>query len=179
MSDDIKNALGKPGVDENAAFSDVDEDPEKTAVENLSVESEEQDKEEEDFELPKDPVLRLQKVAKLLAAQYQDAPNVNALAAWKQVHGEIFVTPIDDRTFVHRYLKRQEWSQMLVNEDFQKMNDLQTEEYIFDKCILWPGYTSQQKAALPAGIISTMSQAIRLSSGFLNAEALIQFTIKL
>lgn len=176
MSNDKKNAPGDPGVDEKAAFSDADDRP-REEVENLSAKPEQE--EEEEATLPEDPVERLKFVAKLMAAQYPDAPTANHLATWKQQHGEVFVTPIDERSFVYRYLKRQEWAQMLADEGFQSMNNFQEEEYIFEKCVLWPKHSPQQKAIQPAGDVSTIAKTIRLSSGFLNPEALLQFTIKL
>jgi hypothetical protein len=175
MSNGKKNAPGQPGVNENAAFTDTGDKPQVAEVESVPVE----ENKEEEFELPEDPVLKLQKVAELLALQHTNAPSAEQLTEWKQKHGDIFVTPLDDRNYVYRYIKRQEWAQLLSDEGFQKMNELQTEEFIYDRCVLWPKLIPQQKAIEPAGTFTTIAQTIRLASGFVNPEALIQFTIKL
>lgn len=158
------------GLDPQAAFEN------KEKAEELKQEEE---TEEEQFMLSEDPVERLGQVAKLLSDQHPDAPSKEELIKWKQNHGDIFILPVGEDTYIYRYLKRIEWIKMQTEEQFASMNTLQVEEYVFDKCILWPNIPPLKKASLPAGLISTLSEQIRLNSMFLNPEALAQRTIKL
>lgn len=165
------NTPGQIGLDPKAAFGkEEQEEQEEQKVEETK---------EEQLILSEDPIQRLQQVAELLKEQHHDAPSKEKLAEWKQNHGDIFILPVGEKTYIYRYLKRIEWIKMQTEEQFASMNTLQTEEYVFDKCILWPQIPALQKASLPAGLISTLSEQIRINSMFLNPEALAQMTIKL
>jgi len=179
-----KNATGQIGQDPQAAFGKEGPKPKpepkpQEATQEEAVEAEEEAEAEAVFSLSDDPETRLNQVADLLKEQYEDAPTAAQLMQWKANHGDVFILPVAEKTYIYRYLKRLEWVKMQTEEQFGNMNPLETEEYVFDKCLLWPTINPLKKATLPAGLISTLSDQIRLNSMFLNPEALAQMTIKL
>lgn len=135
--------------------------------------------EESDFVLSEDPAVRLGQMAIKLKEISPNAPTAEMLARWKAMHGELFVLYLFDRAYIYRYLKRVEWTKMNQDESFSQMTQDQVEEYIVDRCLLWPSYTTVEKASLPAGTIPSLSEQIRLNSMFLDAARLSQFTVKL
>lgn len=175
------NAPGQMGQDPQAAFGKDEPKVQETSQQEQPQEAQqaEEPQEEEQFTLSDDPAERLKQVAELLKEQHPDAPSGQQLAQWKQQHGEVFILPVGEKTYIYRYLKRIEWTKMQTDEQFAGMNPIQTEEYVFDRCVLWPTVAPLEKATLPAGLISTLTDQIRLNSMFLNPEALAQMTIKL
>jgi hypothetical protein len=131
------------------------------------------------LELSDDPVERAGQMAQAMKEVDPNAPPAEMLLKWKQKHGEIFVLPYDDKTYVYRGLKRQEWAQMNMDESFQNMNPLQTEEHIVQKCLLYPKINPMGMGASLAGLFTSLSEQIRIHSMFLNPEALAMRTIKL
>lgn len=157
-----------------------DEKPKAEAAEVAPVEPIEQPIEQSSIlELSNDPQERARQLAEAMKEIDPHAPPADMLLQWKQKHGDIFVLPYDDKTYVYRALKRQEWAQMNMDEAFQKLTPLQTEEYIVDKCILYPKPNPLAKGVLPAGLYTSLSEQIRIHSMFLNPEALVMRTIKL
>jgi len=135
--------------------------------------------EEEGPEVPEDPEERLNWVAEKLAAVKPGAPNAAALREWKRMHGNVFILQIDEYVFIYRYLKRQEWAQLQVNEGFHNMRVDQQEDYISEKCTLWPKFNPHTKGGLPAGAASMLNEQIRLQSMFLDPMQVANITIKL
>jgi hypothetical protein len=144
----------------------------------------EEDQEEEKETLPLDPIEALKFMVGKLVLSYPDIPEFETLFKWKQMHKNLFFLPLGDKMIIYRYMKRQEWIQMQIkmsqeNSDLQKLTKVQLEEYIFDKCVLWPQFSLIEKANLEAGFISTVHDQIQLHSMFLDPNALAQITIKL
>lgn len=140
------------------------------------------DEEEEEgagLELSNDPAERLKQVSAALKELDANAPTPEKLAQWKQVHGDIFILYMFDKAFVYRYLKRAEWVKMNLDESFQNMRQDQIEDYIFDRCVLWPTFGVAEKAKLPAGTVPSLSEQIRINSMFVDPARLSQFTVKL
>jgi len=131
-------------------------------------------------ELSEDPAERLRQVGEMIQEQYgESAPGPSALMQWKQAHNDIFVFPIGERTFVYRYLKRAEWNKIQSDESLQRLSETQIDDYLFDRCVLWPQISPQEKASLPAGLIPAIVEQIRINSMFVPPERMAQFTIKL
>lgn len=171
---------GKQGQDPKAAFGKTEENNQQEQMVEAEIAStEEVEETEKEFFLSDDPAERLAQVADFLAERYEDAPTAVQLTQWKAQHNDIFVITIAEKTYIYRYLKRLEWMRMQTEEQFIKMSPMETEEYVFDKCLLYPHISPLDKPKLPAGLISTLSDQIRLNSMFLNPEALAQMTIKL
>jgi len=136
--------------------------------------------EENEEGLSDDPAERLKQVGKMIQEEYGgNAPGPEQLFQWKQQSGDIFVLPLGERTFVYRYLKRAEWNKIQADESMQRMTELQLDDYLFDRCVLWPRLSVQEKAFLPAGLIGAVCEQIRINSVFVPPERLAQFTIKL
>lgn len=147
----------------------------------------EKGKEEENQGLPEDPVKR----AEYLSAQlveiakhpdtlpvFSNPPLASTLLQWKRDHGEIFLLNIGTHSYIYRYIKRQEWLQLLADENFNKATDEQNNERIFDRCCLWPRPDSIQMATLPAGAPAMIVQQIRIQSFFLEPSYVANLTIK-
>lgn len=133
-----------------------------------------------EVELSEDPAERLRQVSEMLREEYgEDAPSLDDLVKWKQSHGDIFVLPLGERTFIYRYLKRAEWNKIQADESLQNLTDMQIDDYMFDRCVLWPSVGAVQKAVLPAGLIGAICEQIRINSMFIPPERLAQFTMKL
>jgi hypothetical protein len=91
----------------------------------------------------------------------------------------VFVLNISEFLFIYRYLKRQEWTQILAKPDWETMGQEQQDELLFNRCVLWPRYTTIQQAGLPAGAMSMLVDQIKLESLFLNPQAVANMTLKL
>ena len=129
--------------------------------------------------LSEDPEERLAQVAIQLAKQFPGAPSLEQLRQWKSMHGDVFLLPIDDKVYIYRYLKRQEWAQMQANSALQELRPDQQEDMMFNKCLLWPALAPQQMAGLPAGAVSMIVEQIRMQSLFLDPVQVANLTLKL
>lgn len=142
-------------------------------------EDDEQEEKSNGVQLSEEPLERANQLSELLARDHDNAPTANQLMQWKQLHKGIFLLPMGDDTYIYRYLKRIEWNKIQTDEKFQKMTKDEVEEYIFDKCVLWPSIGVLEKPSLPSGLIPTINEQIRINSLFLNSDLLAQMTIKL
>ncbi len=130
-------------------------------------------------ELSDDPEKRLEQISTALKKMNPNAPHADILRSWKQMHGEIFITNIDDYVFIYRYLKRQEHIQLQASPRINEMLEHQVEEMLFDKCILWPQMDALRKAGLPAGAMNAIVAQIKMRSMFLDPGYVAQMTFKL
>lgn len=138
--------------------------------------------EEEEMSLSSDPIKRSEQFAKILATvapNAQNIPNAETLRYWKQVHGGIFVTQVEDLVFVYRFIKRQEDIQMRANPQLSAMTQAQIDEMLFDRCVLWPKFTQVEKAMLPCGAIGMVNDQIKLRSLYLDPQYVASITLKL
>ena len=129
--------------------------------------------------LSDDPAVRMKQVADGLAKIHPNPPSAQLLMQWKQAYGDVFVLNIDDKAFIFRYLKRQEWIQFNAAPNIEAMQEHQVEEMWFERCVLWPQMGIEEKANLPAGVISMVATQIKLHSMFLDPGYVIQQTFKL
>jgi hypothetical protein len=128
---------------------------------------------------PEDPIEKIKWVATRLKEVDVNAPDAKQLGDWKNMHGNIFLFQISDDIYVYRYLKRQEWSQMMANPALQKMTQIQISDIIVEKCLLYPRLTPERKAFMPAGAPDTIAEQIKMQSQFLDPVQVANITIKL
>ena len=167
----VKNAL-EAVQEEDPGFPMPSSEEEESASENQEISEEQSD-------IPADPEEKLQWVANELAKINKNAPGVEVLRKWKAMHGNIFILNIDDYIFIYRYLKRQEWSQLQANEAFISQRPDQQEDYVAERCTLWPQFDVTTKGALPAGAAAMLAEQIRIQSMFLDPVQVANITIKL
>lgn len=135
---------------------------------------------EKEEKLSDDPQVRLQQVQKKLSEISDSPPALQELMGWKQIHGDLFLLQLDEaKVFLYRYIKNQEWIQMLTEGNMDKMRSDQLDDSIFTRCVLWPQVAPEIRAGLPAGLISTVVEQIRIHSCFLDPAYVTQFTLKI
>jgi hypothetical protein len=134
---------------------------------------------EEPQALSEDPEERCRQIVDALGKLSKSPPTVEQLLAWKRMHGDIFLLNIGERAFIYRFIKRQEWVQINANPQFEQMTELQTEEMVFNKCLLWPQMDVVQTAQLPAGAMGMVVQQIRIQSLFLDPAYVATLTLKI
>jgi hypothetical protein len=138
-----------------------------------------QEDQEGGLKLTDDPRENCRLVSETIGKIMPNPPAPETLYGWKMTHGDIFLLNIGERVFVYRYLKRQEWMQMNANPQFAQMTELQVEDMIFNKCVLWPGLDVVQAAALPANTVGMIVQQIRIQSYFLDPGYVATLTLKI
>jgi hypothetical protein len=124
-------------------------------------------------EVPLDPVERLRKIAEEMKKMVPNAPSFDNLQRWKSIHGDVFLLNLEEKIYIFRYLKRQEWLQLKSNESWGKMSDEQQEDHIF------PRLDPVAKASLPAGIVGLIAEQVRIQSLFLDPVHIANITLKL
>lgn len=130
--------------------------------------------------IPEDPDERLKWTAKMLKQINPKCPvDYNALRQWKGMHGSVFVLNIQDKVYIYRYIKRQEWAQLQASDSFNNMTPVQQEDAIVERCLLWPEMNPINKAAMPAGAPSMLAEQIRIQSMFLDPVQVANITLKL
>jgi hypothetical protein len=147
-----------------------------TVVEEDKIPAEDEAEEEM---MPSDPVEKLKWVALKLREVDPKSPDAQTLYNWKQMHGNIFVLQVGEDVYIYRYIKRQEWAQMMANPAMAKMRPEQVEDIIVEKCLLWPRLSPEKKAAMPAGAVGMLSEQIRIQSQFLDPMQVANITVKL
>lgn len=137
--------------------------------------------EEKKEEVPLTPEETMQMLAEELAARFDTgAPSVNIIKQWKSLHGNIFVLDLGGEDFfLYRYLKRQEYNQILANPQWNSMRKDQQDDIISDKCLLWPRVAPEQAGMIPAGRNEMIAEQVRLQSMFLNPAQIANVTIKI
>lgn len=101
---------------------------------------------------------------------YEEAPDIALLEAWKSTYGKFFVSSIlgDDVIFIWRTLNRTEYKQ-LANSGVVK-NQSSYEESVIRKCVLWPKVSQEGMAASDAGVVPTLAKQILFKSGFVSEQ---------
>lgn len=139
-----------------------------------------QPEEEPEETIPDDPDERLRWTAKMLKKINPKCPiTYEILKQWKQMHGSVFVLNIQDKVYLYRYIKRQEWAQLQASESFANMTPIQQEDSIVERCMLWPEMSPIVKASMPAGAPSMLAEQIRIQSMFLDPVQVANITLKL
>lgn len=149
--------------------------PQEAQTETKPEENKNEDKpltEEEKFEL----------VAKEFADRFgEKAPSVDILRQWKRMFKNIFALDLGDQNmFLYRFLNRQEWQQMNApDSEWSKMSPMKKEEFIVQKCLLFPNYSLEEKISLPAGAFTMLTEQIQLQSMFLPPAQIAEITMKI
>lgn len=141
-----------------------------TSVPQEAVETEEQ---------PLSPEEKLRQVAAAMRETSPNSPSFETLTKWKSMHGDIYLLNIEDKIYIFRYIKRQEWLQLRAADSWNKMSQDQQEDHVFDRCLLYPRLDPVAKAGLPAGIVGLIAEQIRFQSMFLDPVQVANITIKL
>lgn len=110
---------------------------------------------------------------------WEDGPTAGMIKAWKQIHGDVYVTSLTyEKHVVWRTLARNEYKQLVKKmEQLVQGGQLSTaeanlwnEEAITEICILFPDYNKVSLMEDMAGIPSLLSQEILEASGFVALE---------
>lgn len=109
---------------------------------------------------------------------WEGGPTFGDINAWKDQHGDVFVTSItDEKHLVWRTLTRFEYrrlikaiEQAITAGTSQAQANLDNEESIAELCILFPPYSRQTSIGEMAGIASTISQQVMDASAFSAVE---------
>lgn len=117
-------------------------------------------------------------LTKDLISRFDRVPSIAQLKEWKTFHGSLFILDLNDRVFIYRYIKAQEFKQMLSGA-WAQMEPTDQKQYVVDKCLLWPQYNLIEKNALPAGVIDLLSDQVNLQSMFLDPVAVARSTMKI
>ena len=102
---------------------------------------------------------------------------------WRNMYGDIYATMLDeDEVYIYRYITRAEYKELLTQ--FRNANDkLKSEEMIDEffvqRCLLYPSYSTEFKAASPAGVIPTIATQIKLVSRFMSEQIAMQLISKI
>jgi hypothetical protein len=134
---------------------------------------------EEAEEKPLSPEEKLRQIATAMKEMLPNAPSFETLTKWKSMHGDIYLLNIEEKIYIFRYIKRQEWLQLRAQESWNKMSQDQQEDHVFDRCLLFPRLDPVAKAGLPAGIVGLIAEQIRFQSMFLDPVQVANTTIKL
>jgi hypothetical protein len=134
---------------------------------------------------PQQPIMteadKFKLVASILKERFgANAPTEQVLQQWKQTYKNIFILDLDeDNFFIYRYLNRQEWQQINANPSWSKMTSAQQEDHIVMKCLLFPRFSIEDKARLPAACFTMLSEQIQIQSMFLPAAEVARVTMKI
>lgn len=121
-----------------------------------------------------------QEIMKKLAEQNCTEDMLNQ---WKVQWGPLGFMPIGEQIYVIRSLLRKEWKEMnkkwqaqAQTEKGEPITQFDTEEEITDRATLWPQFSILDlRSTMPAGIATTLSEAISNHAGFVPNAAPIVF----
>lgn len=158
---DIKNN-DQPPVEEAPPVTEQDEE---ATTEEAGEETEE---EEEWDSRAMDPDQEL----------YPGGPTFAQINAWKDQHGEVFVTDFAGKYYVWRTMSRFEYRNIMrkleqavssgqVSQGEAQMNN---EDDIAELCILHPPYRRTEAAGHLAGVAATISQQVMEASAFVASD---------
>lgn len=130
--------------------------------------------------LPDDPAEKATKLSEMLSKFSSAPPSPQQLLDWKaKCGGEIFILYLFDKAYIYRALRRKEFTTLMSDEAYQKLDNFQREEHLVDRCLLWPKLSIVDKAASPAGLYSTLFNEVQSNSMFLDPQTCAALTVKL
>jgi len=145
------------------------------AVTNMGpTNTEEEQKKQEEVKPPLTPAEKALELSKYIQAYFKErglsvpVPGPQLIMQWKQMHGDICLLTINDKLFLFRYLKRQEYIQMMAAANWDAMKEHERDDILCEKCLLYPTMTLIEKAGLPANALGMLSAQIKLQSLFLD-----------
>lgn len=156
--------------------------PPRPEIQEQAKQQESENDQQVGLEIPEDPEKKLEWTVDFLKSLNLKwtPPSVAQLKQWKYDHGRLFLfTVSEDIVVLFRYLKRQEYSQMMAKETLDNMTPMQREDHLCRKCILWPQFSYEEVYGLPGGFYTTLTQQIEYRSGFLPPALAEQLTVSL
>lgn len=136
----------------------------------------------QDEEVKKEPEKEEERDLGKLMFDLPDAPNQEQVEAWKQEHGEVFCTGMSPtEMFVFRALTRVEFVkiQTIMQAQDNKLTQLDLEEQIVKRCILWSSKEGLASLDKKAGTLSTLHEQVLQNSNFVNPAMASALVIKL
>lgn len=85
---------------------------------------------------------------------------------WKKMYGKVAKLTLGGETYVYRPIKRLEWKQLLDKVDKAEGGMQMLQEQTASRCVLHPPGFSSNLSICPAGVPSTLSDAVLKISGF-------------
>jgi hypothetical protein len=178
MEQEALKAVGK-----KALAAQMDTSPLKRTEEEEEEGNKAEEEQSEEEAIEKKPLTEEEKftiVVDEVKSRYgENAISLDILKQWKNRYGKIFILDMSDYIFIYRYLSRQEWRQLMADPTWEKLDELKREERIVGKCLLFPQFTIEQKAMLPAGAYSMLSEQVKIQSMFLNATQVASITMQI
>lgn len=104
----------------------------------------------------------------------EGAPDLQILKKWKSEYGNIYMSSVTslEEVFIWRVLYRNEWREMVNKVDMN--NSFQREDYIVDRCLLYPSPESNVvKYKKGAGYSKSLYTSIMYQSGFVDDNTVI------
>jgi hypothetical protein len=144
-------------------------------------EPQEEAKEPQEQNKPMTPEETIKMLSEELVSRFgNNVPSESVIKQWKSIHGNIFVLDLGGKDFfLYRYLKRQEYNQLLANPQWNSMRQDQQDDVIVEKCLLFPRTSAEQAGMVPAGRNEMIAEQIRLQSMFLNPVQVASVTVKI
>ena len=106
---------------------------------------------------------------------FDGGPTYAVVEEWKKIYGDVYITSFGpDRHYIWRTLNRSEYRDQIKRVEVavasgqisQAEANLNNEEQIAERCILFPVLTRQQIVIDMAGVASVIAQEIMEASGF-------------
>jgi hypothetical protein len=95
---------------------------------------------------------------------FEGGPTLEEVEQWKSEHGDIYMSDIEETTYVWRPVYRKEYKDLLKNKE---ADAFYREERLCEKCVLWPkDYNFMAMSRDRAGVPSCLSEQIMEKSGF-------------
>jgi hypothetical protein len=102
-----------------------------------------------------------------LLRELPGSPVQETIDQWKTLHGEVLVAGFsEEEVYIFRPLKRPEYVEMQTMIAAQGLNQLQQQEIICSKCVLWPTGVNWNEGK--AGTVHTLHEQIMMNSNFLS-----------
>jgi len=185
VTGDIKMETKKPIVQTkktNSAFEMPDPNakmPDDMPVSSLGPDNEEAFIKEPEEEKELTIEEKCQEINTFITSVAGSSPDVQTLINWKRMHGDLFLLHMGEKVYLFRYLKRQELIQMKANPNYDQLTELQREEDVYHRCVLFPPTDAIQEASDPAGLMEMLTKQIKMQSMFLDEVYVAQLVIKI
>lgn len=117
-----------------------------------------------------------------IMADIPGSPDQSQVEAWKQKHGEIFCSGFSPlEMYVFRPLTRVEFVQIqtVMQAPDNKLSQLDLEEQIVNRCILWCSAEGKVSLHNKAGSLTTLHEQILQNSNFINPAMASALVMKL
>lgn len=117
-----------------------------------------------------------------IMADIPDSPDQSQIETWKQKHGDVFCSGFSpSEMYVFRALTRAEFVQVqaVMQSTEEQFTQLDLEEQIVKRCMLWASQEGQLALVNKAGSLTTLHEQILQNSNFINPALAAQLVMKL